>query len=144
MFFSCNNDDDVCISGEATPRLKMKFKTLSTGKLKTMDSLYVDVDYGSGKKNIITKAAVDSALVSLRVDSNPYTDVYVRTTNHGSISQIRVFYTTEAQYVSPACGFKKLYYDVSSELLMKNPVLQVDLNQTQMINENKTTLYLDF
>ncbi len=27
LLTSCENDDDVCVSGEATPRLKIKFKS---------------------------------------------------------------------------------------------------------------------
>lgn len=141
---SCQNDDDICISGEATPRLKMKFKALSTGKLKTMDSLYVDVDYPEGTKNVITAAKADSALVSLRVDDSSFTDIYVGTSKKGSRSKFRVSYTTTSQYVSPACGIKKNYEAVSYQLLKANPVLQLEGNQTQISDEKKTAVYLDF
>jgi len=32
-------DDDVCVSGEATPRMKVKFKS-ADGRVATLDSLY--------------------------------------------------------------------------------------------------------
>ena len=39
LLTSCENDDDVCVSGEATPRLKIKFKS-ADNKVLTLDSLY--------------------------------------------------------------------------------------------------------
>ena len=51
MLTSCENDDDVCVSGEATPRLKIKFKS-ADNKVLTLESLYLDVDYGNN--NILT------------------------------------------------------------------------------------------
>ena len=38
LIYSCNSDDDICLSGDTTPRLKVKFKT-KDGKLKTLDSI---------------------------------------------------------------------------------------------------------
>ena len=43
---TCGSEDDICLGGEATPRVKLKFKTLATGKLKTLDSVFVKIDYG--------------------------------------------------------------------------------------------------
>ncbi len=142
---SCGNDDDICTTGEATPRMKIKFKTKADGKLKTMALLYVDVDYGSGPVNIISnKVNVDSILVPLRVDNNLYTNIYIRTSETGNKSVIKTNYTTKSEYVSPACGVKKLYENVNSELITPNPVLGVEQSQNQIINENKTHLYLLF
>ena len=33
---SCQGDDDVCVSGEATPRMKVKFKS-ADGRVATLD-----------------------------------------------------------------------------------------------------------
>jgi hypothetical protein len=59
LLSSCQGDDDVCVSGEATPRMKVKFKS-ADGRVATLDSLYVDVDYGSGLVNVIKAKSVDS------------------------------------------------------------------------------------
>jgi hypothetical protein len=140
---SCGSDDDICMSGDATPRMKIKFKTLETGKLKTLDSLYVDVDYGT--KTVTSKQAnADSILIPLRVDDNPYTDFSVRTSYNGTQSKIRINYTSKTAYVSPACGVKKLYENVGAELITPDPVQKVETNQTAISDENKTVLYLDF
>lgn len=145
FFVSCTSDDDICTSGEATPRIKIKFKTQSTGKLKTLDSLYLDVDYASGTSALITgETDVDSVLIPLRVDANDFTDIYVRLNKNGEKSKIRINYTTESEYVSPACGIKKMYKNVGSNLETANPVVSLELNQTQIINEDKTHLYLLF
>ena len=53
-------------------------------------------------------------------------------------------FSTKSEYVSPACGFKKLYENVKEELTTPNPVTKLELNQTQIINEDKTHLYLVF
>ncbi|WP_213195307.1 DUF6452 family protein [Cloacibacterium caeni] len=141
---SCENDDDVCVSGEATPRLKIKFKS-ADNKVLTLDSLYLDVDYGNNNILTVVKAAkVDSALIPIRVDDAGFTELYVRKTKKGSVSKIKLNYNTTSEYVSPACGFKRLYQNLSGTLETANPVTKVELNQNQIINENKAHLYLVF
>ena len=144
MLTSCENDDDVCVSGEATPRLKIKFKS-ADNKVLTLDSLYLDVDYGNNNVLTVIKAAkVDSALIPIRVDDAGFTELYVRKTKKGSVSKIKLNYNTTSEYVSPACGFKRLYQNLTGTLETANPVTKVELNQNQIINENKAHLYLVF
>ena len=144
MVNSCENDDDVCVSGEATPRLKIKFKS-ADNKVLTLDSLYLDVDYGNNNILTVVRAAkVDSALIPIRVDDAGFTELYVRKTKKGSVSKIKLNYNTTSEYVSPACGFKRLYQNLSGTLETANPVTKVELNQNQIINENKAHLYLVF
>ena len=141
---SCNSDDDICVSGEATPRLKMKFKESQNNKLLKLNKLIVGVDYGEGEKTVLSTTAVDSVLIPLRVDNNLYTDIFIQTEEKGPKSKIRINYTSESQYVSPACGFKKLYKDVSATLVTPNPVTSSEQIKTEIINENPTHLYLIF
>ena len=141
---SCTSDDDICDSGEGTPQLKLRFRTQSTGKLKTLDSLYLKVDYGNGPVEVIRKANVDSVLVPLRVDDAPYTDFYVKLNKTGDSSVIRVNYTTKSIYVSPACGIKRNYENVSTTLVKDQPVVQLTQDLNEISNENKTHLYLLF
>lgn len=54
--------------------MKVAFK--SGGKLTNVDTLYVAVDYGSGKVDLGKLANVESRLIPLRVDDSPYTDLY--------------------------------------------------------------------
>lgn len=144
MLTSCENDDDVCVSGEATPRLKIKFKS-ADNKVLTLDSLYLDVDYGNNNVLTVVRAAkVDSALIPIRVDDAGFTELYVRKTKKGSVSKINLNYNTTSEYVSPACGFKRLYQNLTGTLETANPVTNVELNQNQIINENKAHLYLVF
>ena len=56
LLTSCENDDDVCVSGEATPRLKIKFKS-ADNKVLTLESLYLDVDYGNNNILTVVRAA---------------------------------------------------------------------------------------
>ena len=144
LLTSCESDDDVCVSGEATPRLKIKFKS-ADNKVLTLDSLYLDVDYGNNNILTVVRAAkVDSALIPIRVDDAGFTELYVRKTKKGSVSKIKLNYNTTSEYVSPACGFKRLYQNLSGTLETANPVTKVELNQNQIINENKAHLYLVF
>ena len=144
LLTSCENDDDVCVSGEATPRLKIKFKS-ADNKVLPLDSLYLDVDYGNNNILTVVRAAkVDSALIPIRVDDAGFTELYVRKTKKGSVSKIKLNYNTTSEYVSPACGFKRLYQNLSGTLETANPVTKVELNQNQIINENKAHLYLVF
>ncbi|SEF99528.1 hypothetical protein SAMN05421847_1229 [Halpernia humi] len=141
---NCSNEDDICTSGEATPRIKIKFKS-QDNKLKTLDSIFVSVDFGSGAKNILSqKFPTDSILIPMRVDDAPFTDIYVKLASKADSSKIRINYTTKSQYVSPACGIKKLYENVNPVLEKANPVLKIEQNQTQILNEAKTSLYLIF
>ncbi|MCT2407380.1 DUF6452 family protein [Chryseobacterium antibioticum] len=144
MLFSCGGEDDICESGEGTPRMKVSFKNLANDKVRTLDSLYVAVDYGSGKVQLGKLTKIDSRLIPLRVDDSPYTDVYFRLADKGTESHIRVTYTTKTKYVSPGCGIKKSYENLSSELIQSNPVLKVETGQNQIENEDKTNLFLLF
>jgi actin-related protein len=144
FLFSCEGDDDVCVSGEATARMKIKFKS-ADNKLMTLDNIYVDVDYGgTSLVNVVSKAKADSILVPLRVDNNSYTEIFVRTQEKGTVSKLKISYDTKSKYVSPACGFKREYENVKAVLETPNPVTNIELNQNQIINENKTHLYLVF
>lgn len=143
--FSCGSDDDICTSGEATPRMKIKFKTLATGKLKTVDSLYINVDYGNGQVPVIaTKLKTDSVFIPLRVDENTFTEIYVGLSKAQITSRIKINYVTKTEYVSPACGIKKVYENVNSSVVVSNSVLDTEQNQTQISDENKTHLFLLF
>ncbi|KFF22797.1 DUF6452 family protein [Chryseobacterium sp. JM1] len=144
MISSCGGDDDICESGEGTPRLKVAFKSAADGKTMPLDSLYVAVDYGSGKVQLGKLEKIDSRLIPLRVDDSPYTDVYFRLANKGSESHVRIGYTTKTAYVSPGCGIKKTYENLSSELQQSNPVQKVEAGQNQIVNEDKINLYLLF
>lgn len=144
MLFSCGGDDDICESGEGTPRMKVSFRSAESGKDTTVDTLYVSVDYGAGKVDLGKLANIDSRLIPLRVDDSPYTDVYFKTRYKGPESQVRVSYGTKSTYVSPGCGIKKYYENLSSELITPNPVLKLESGQNQIENEDKTNLYLVF
>lgn len=140
---SCEGDDDVCITGEATPRMKVKFKS-SDGRVARLDSLYLDVNYGSQPVSILKAKDVDSVLIPLRVDNNIFTEILLKTRNKGPVSKVKITYTLKSEYVSPACGFKRLYENVNGTLETANPVLKVERNQEQIINENTTHFYFTF
>ena len=145
FLFSCTSDDDICVGGEATPRMKIKFKTQATGKVKTLDSLFVAVDYGKGPIPVEARfGKVDSVIIPLRIDDAPFTKIYVGLTKKTVNSEIKVNYTTSSEYVSPACGVKKNYQSVSSTLEVAGEVKAIEQNQTQIIDESKTHLFLLF
>ena len=74
------NDDDVCVSGEATPRLKIKFKS-ADNKVLTLDSLYLDVDYGNNNILTVVRAAKSRFCIDSNwVDDAGFTELYVRKT----------------------------------------------------------------
>lgn len=140
---SCGSDDDICTSGEGTPRIKLKFKD-GNNKLVQLAQIYVDVDYGDGTKNVINQMKADSVLIPLKVDGSGSTELIIHTSESGAKSRIKVNYNEESVYVSPACGIRKLYHNVSSELKTSTPVKALEQTQTEIINENKTHLYLIF
>ncbi|MDR6159878.1 MULTISPECIES: hypothetical protein [Chryseobacterium] len=146
LLFSCGADDDICESGEGTPRMKVSFLNAETGKEKSVDSLYVAVDYGSGKVQLGGQAKITSRIIPLRVDDSPYTDIYFRTENLGAESRVRVNYTTKAVYVSPGCGIKKTYENLNSVLTTSAnaPVKAIQAGQNFIENEDKTNLFLLF
>lgn len=138
---SCNNDD-ICTSNERTPRMKLKFKDRNH-KLKTIDTLYIDADYGSGEQNIITKTSVDSVLVPLKIDGSTYTDFKIYTSKKDTETSIlRVHYTEKLEYVSPACGIRKLYENLNPELLSNHFIINIEQNKTEILDEEKTHIYL--
>lgn len=141
---SCGGDDDICLAGEATPRMKIKFKS-PEGKLKTLDSLYVGVEYDAGKITpLFSGKNVDSLFIPLKVNDDTFTQVYFKTSSKGKQAEVTIKYTPGFKYVSPACGIKRLYQNLDAAVTIADPVLGVEKNQTEIINEDKTHLYLIF
>lgn len=140
---SCGSDDDICLSGEATPRMKLKFKT-SDNRLLRIPRIIVGIDYGNGEKIVVDKTVVDSLLIPIRVDNVDFTDIFVRTSENGTASKIRLNFNAELKYVSPACGFKKTYKNLTSSLEKPNPITKIEQNQTEIIDEKSTHLFLVF
>ncbi len=142
---SCNTDDDICSGGEGTPRMKIKFKTLATGKPRTLDTIFVNVNYGNGEIAVVKRMTkTDSILIPLRVDDVAFTEMAVSISQKGPQAKIKVNHTTRTEYVSPACGIRKLYENVNSTLIIPNPVIGIENAQTEIVNENKTHLFLLF
>lgn len=139
---SCGGDDDICDSGEGTPRMKIMFK--NADKITTLDSIKVFADLGSGIVDFGWNRNVDSVFVPLRVDESPYTDIYIKTTTQEDSSKVRVNYSTKSIYVSPGCGVKKNYENLSSVLSLPNSVIKIEPGQNFIENEDKTNLYLIF
>lgn len=141
---SCGSDDDICLSSDSTPRLKIKFRD-ADNRLRRLDSLYVDVNYGNnGYKNILSQSNVDSIFIPLRIDENPYTDVRFRLRKRGDTSSVRISYDTKKIYVSPACGFKINYENLNAELLENNPVQTIESNYTSLTDESRINFYMRF
>ncbi|SEM19088.1 DUF6452 family protein [Chryseobacterium taichungense] len=146
LLLSCGSDDDICESGEGTPRMKVSFLTFDDKKVKTVDSLYIAVDYGSGKVQLGGQAKITSTIIPLRVDDSPYTDIYFRTEKAGAESKVRVNYSTKSVYVSPGCGIKKTYENLNP-VLTPSPtaaIKGIEAGQNFIENEDKTNLYLLF
>lgn len=139
---SCGGDDDICESGEGTPRMKIMFK--NGDKITKLDSLKIYVDYGVRTVDLGWSRNVDSIFIPLRVDESPYTDLFVKTTKKGDSSKVRVSYTTKSIYVSPGCGAKLNYENVSGQLLKPTPVIKVESGQNFIQDEQKTNIYLGF
>lgn len=142
LVLSCGGSDDICESGEGTPRMKVSFK--NGDKLTTLDSLKVYVDLGNSTVDLGWKTNAESILVPLRVDNAPYTEMYIKTGNKQDSSKVRVTYNTKTQYVSPGCGVKMNYTDLNGELLIPNSVIKIENGQNFIENEEKTNLYLIF
>ena len=85
LIYSCTSDDDICLNEDTTSRLKVKFRT-KEGKIKTLDSLYLKVDYGNGTENILARGKTDSVLIPLKIDESTFTDLYFSTTKKGNYS----------------------------------------------------------
>lgn len=144
LLTSCGSDDDICLGEESTPRMKVKFRN-ANNQLMQMDSLYVDVNYGKTvDTNILVGVRVDSIFVPLRIDDSPYTDLYVRRRKNEAKSKIRIHYDSKSIYVSPPCGFKKNYENLSAELLETGPVQSIQYNQTSLTDETSINFYLRF
>jgi hypothetical protein len=93
---------------------------------------------------VIAAAKVDSVLIPLRVEDVPFTKIFVGVTKKAVTSAIKINYTMKSKYVSPACGIKKTYETVDPVLEVPNPVLSIEKNQNQIIDESKTHFYLLF
>ncbi|QCX53375.1 hypothetical protein [Elizabethkingia sp. JS20170427COW] len=143
LFTACNQADDICTEG-GTPKMKVKFR--KDGKIYNPDTLYVDVLYANDTLHITPTPLIepDSILIPLKVNGEGFTDILVKTREKGSVSKLKVSYKETSQYVSPGCGVRKIYDDVSASLLTPNPITSVQSNVTQIHDETRTALYFNF
>lgn len=145
LLTSCGGDDDICLSGEATPRAKIMFKQASNDKGMQLDYLNIKVEYANGNiKNVVTRTNVDSVFIPLRVDNSNFTRLFIKTKEKGDSAVVKVNYKTTSTYVSPACGYKLSYKDVTYQLEKPDPVKKIQSNQSEIADENKTHFYLLF
>lgn len=143
--FSCNAEDDICQSTESTPRMKVKFKTQSTGRLKTLDSVFVSADLGAGFTPVIAqKYKTDSIYLPLRIDGTPFTRYQFRLSRQATATGFQLNYTTEKVYVSPACGYKLLYHNLTAAADNGGPVKGTEVAAQNILDENKTNIFLLF
>lgn len=140
---SCAGDDDICLHSEGTPRLKMKFKD-SAGRLATLDSLYISADYGGGTQAVVQAARVDSVLVPLRIDGSGSTLLEIRRRKAEMPARLQLQYAEQAEYVSPACGIRKLYRDVRYQLHPAAGARAAEPAQNEITDEIRTHLYITF
>lgn len=144
LLFSCISDDDVCLSGEATPRMKVKLRD-KNNRAYTIPQIFVDVDYGNGLTQVISATSVDSVLIPLRVDNVTSTKMRIRTSTTDTIgSVVQMDYTTKSEYVSPACGMKRLYQNLSGNLLSGTILETIQQQQNEILDENHTHYYFIF
>lgn len=143
--FGCNAEDDICQSTESTPRMKVKFKTQSTGRLKTLDSVFVSADLGAGFTPVIAqKYKTDSIFLPLRIDGTPFTRYQIRLSQKADAAAFQLNYTTEKVYVSPACGYKLLYHDLTGAVDNGSFIKGTEVAAQNILDENKTNLFLLF
>ena len=141
-FISCGSDDDICESGEGTPRMKITFK--KDNKVSDIDSVNIVADMGANILDLGWAVNKNSVLVPLRVDDSPFTDLYVRTSTQVDSVRVRVDYTTKAIYVSPGCGVKKNYENVNAQLMSTNSLTSIETGKNVINNEEETILFFNF
>lgn len=139
----CTQGDDICTSG-GTPKMKVRFK--KDTKLFTVPKLFVSILIANDTINVSQSDTlqVDSLMIPLKVNGEGFTDILVKTAKQGPYSKIRINYTETSQYVSPGCGIRKLYDNLTSTLVTPNPVKAIEQNANQIHDELKTVLYFDF
>lgn len=144
LLASCNSDDDVCVSGEATPRMKVKLRD-SNNRAYRIPQVFVDVDYGNGFTQVVSASSVDSLLIPLRIDNSTATQLRLRTEATDTVgTKVELNYTTKSKYVSPACGMKRLYENISGAILSGNLLQAIQQEQKEILDENQTHYYFIF
>ena len=123
--------------------MKVKFKS-ADGRVATLDSLYIDINYGSGLVNVIKAKSIDSVTIPLRVDNNPFTEISLRTTNKGNSSKIKNNVFFKIRICFSDIWLQRLYENVGGTLVTPNPVIKIEQNQDLIIDENKTHFYFIF
>jgi len=148
LFFSftaCSQESDICTEA-GTPRMKVKFKKL--GKLFTVDSLTIKVLISPRDTiNVLTNAKnVDSVFIPMKVNGDNFTDILVQVDPNSSTdySKIHIEYDEKREYVSPGCGIRKLYDNISTRFVRYDLVTGVEINSKQVHDENTTAIYLVF
>ncbi len=107
LSFSACEKDDICIDND-TPRLVVRFyDAMDTTLSKDVQNLVVKGIDGSGLRDTIPNAALDSILLPLRVDQNSTTFILSRQTSitDVNIDTLTLTYEPVEVFASRACGY---------------------------------------
>jgi len=144
-FIACDQENDICTE-EGTPRMKVKFKKAE--KLFTADSITIKVlTSQTNTLDLIMNANnVDSVFIPLKINGDGFTDILVKLGSDSDInySKVQIKYTEKLEYVSPGCGMRKIYNNISGNIIDINQVTGIEINSKEINNENTTALYLIF
>jgi len=142
---SCQ-DDDICIDA-ITPRMIISFRDKTTNAELKMDSVNVyRLNTSTNNWERIYFSALKSTIeINLNVNDETSTQLRVSQFYQNSTSiydNVSVSYENSDEFLSKACGFKRVYKNVSILLNTNTLFSNSEQNTTEISDESQTHLYL--
>lgn len=147
FLFSCQ-DKDVCDEVKS-PKLIVVFKKQESPTENKIMS-YIKVSRfnadTSAYEEIYTGEQVDSISLPLWVNQVSETKLrFYTNSNIASYDDVSLTYTPEVEYTSRGCGFKRLYKNITYNLTSSaTSIQQINPQETEIIDESKTHLFINF
>ncbi len=135
-------EDDVCI-GEASPNWVVKIKNQQTQLADTLDTLYVEYRDSDDVLDTLKLYQVDSFQVPLRIDGGAIGFGFISSLQDDAVKDsISMNYESEEEYVSKACGLKKVFKNVSYIEHSLDSIQSIESLTPQISNDDEVHIVL--
>ncbi len=138
--FSCQ-EDDVCVDG-STPNLVVKLKNALDSSNYFIDTLLVTYKNSENQTDTLRMIETDSFQIPLRIDNGDIGFSFFSSLSNNSQDSLAMHYTPSEEFVSKACGLKKIYENVSYQWIENVEIQNFEVLQPNITNSNEVHLYL--
>ncbi len=141
LYWSCE-EDDVCLEG-ASPNLVVLINDATTEERMTLDTLFVEYWDSDAVIDTLKFYNKDSVQIPLRIDDGAIGLGFMYSLQEGSAKDsLAMSYSSQLQYVSKACGMKKIFTEVAFQAISIDSIQSISAVTQTISNDQEVHLLL--